>query len=141
ADHQQQVARGDIPTRRKIGRRPMRRNREHQLDFADIERKTGASAHGFTILNQGKRTDARTSANVPLWPRTTRENLSQMRTSPLTEERQPRTASQPYLPITILAVLLPFGAAAAPDLSLTGGPATGGARSLTLVAEAPTFDW
>ncbi len=44
--------------------------------------------------------------------------------------------------VTTPAVLVAFGAAAAPpDLSLAGGPVSGGAHNLTLIAEEPTFEW
>src|ERR1700726_4335302 len=36
ADHRARVGRRHIPARRKIRSRPMRRDREHELDLADI---------------------------------------------------------------------------------------------------------
>jgi hypothetical protein len=46
-----------LPWRRLLqnASRPMRRDREHQLDFTDIGGKAGASAHGFTILCRRKK--------------------------------------------------------------------------------------
>src|SRR5438552_3339969 len=39
----------NVPTRRDVRGRPMRRDREHQLDLADIGRETGTATHGGSI--------------------------------------------------------------------------------------------
>jgi hypothetical protein len=45
ADDRQRTGRGDILTWRKIWRRAIRRDREDQLDFADIGGKANATTH------------------------------------------------------------------------------------------------
>src|SRR5207249_4573990 len=49
ADHRQRIGRRDVPTRRDVGGWPARRDREHQLDLADIGGETGAATHGVSI--------------------------------------------------------------------------------------------
>src|SRR5262249_61937514 len=44
-DHRKLVGRSHIPARWKIWSRPMRRDREHKLDLADIGGQTDAATH------------------------------------------------------------------------------------------------
>src|SRR5262249_40917381 len=44
-DHGKLVRRSHVPARRKIWSRPMRRDREHKLDLADIGGETDAATH------------------------------------------------------------------------------------------------
>jgi hypothetical protein len=52
ADDRKRVGRRDIPARREV--RPMRRDREHQLDLADIGGETSAATHGASIAGAAR---------------------------------------------------------------------------------------
>src|SRR5690349_4205717 len=54
AHHRKRVGRRHIPARRKVWGRPLRRDREHQLDFADIGGKANASTHDPNIRLRGR---------------------------------------------------------------------------------------
>jgi hypothetical protein len=49
ADDRERVRWRHVPTRRDVRGRPMRRDREDELDLADIGRKTSAATHVSTI--------------------------------------------------------------------------------------------
>ena len=48
-DHGQQISRRGIPTRREIGRGPMRRDREDELDLAYIGGEADAATHDAKV--------------------------------------------------------------------------------------------
>jgi hypothetical protein len=55
ANHRELVGRRHVPVRREIRGRPMRRDREHKLDLADIGGEPDASTHTSTLAQLGRR--------------------------------------------------------------------------------------
>jgi hypothetical protein len=45
----QRIGRRHVPARRNVRRRPLGRNAEHELDFADVGREAGAATHATSI--------------------------------------------------------------------------------------------
>jgi hypothetical protein len=55
ADHGERVGRRDVPAGRDVRGRPIRRDREDELDLADIGGETGTTTHGPSIAGPGRR--------------------------------------------------------------------------------------
>jgi hypothetical protein len=53
ANYREGIGGRDVPTRRDVRGAAMRRDREHQLDLADIGGETGAATHGASIAGRG----------------------------------------------------------------------------------------
>src|SRR6516165_11612902 len=64
ADHWERVGRRHVPTRRDVRCWPIRRDREDELDLADIGGETGRATHGESIASAG-REPKRISASPP----------------------------------------------------------------------------
>ena len=64
ADHRERVGRRHVPTRRDVRCWPIRRDREDELDLADIGGETGRATHGESIASAG-REPKRISASPP----------------------------------------------------------------------------
>src|SRR6516162_11019289 len=76
ADHRERVGRHHVPTRRDVRCCPIRRDREDELDLADIGGETGTATHGASIASAGREpkrlTAARRHAHSRLIPLTTK---------------------------------------------------------------------
>ena len=54
ADHRERVGRRHVPNRRDVRCWPIRRDREDELDLADIGGETGTATHGASIASAGR---------------------------------------------------------------------------------------